>query len=108
MLSSPIVDVCATSYLVSMRVHVRIQNKERDESFKLELTDCSRVTTTRTTTTAATTTFVALLLIAVSVQRQNKTEQDKTFKLELTGTDCEGAKIGRVAKTIVTIINDEG
>jgi len=26
----------------------------------------------------------------------------------LTGTDCEGAAIGRIAKTIVTIISDEG
>ena len=38
---------------------------------------------------------------------QNK-ERDESFKLMLTGTDCEGATIGRVAKTIVTIINDEG
>jgi len=41
------------------------------------------------------------------VSEQNK-ERDESFKLELTGTDCEGASIGRVAKTIVTIIKDDG
>jgi len=41
------------------------------------------------------------------VCEQNK-ERDESFKLELTGTDCEGAKIGRIAKTIVTIMTDEG
>jgi len=45
--------------------------------------------------------------VCVYVCEQNK-ERDESFKLELTGTDCEGASIGRIAKTIITIIPDEG
>jgi len=45
--------------------------------------------------------------VRVCVRVQNK-ERDESFKLELTGTDCEGASIGRIAKTIVTVIDDDG
>lgn len=35
-------------------------------------------------------------------------ERDESFKLEITGADCDGAKIGRISKTIVTIVDDDG
>ena len=35
-------------------------------------------------------------------------ERDESFKLEITGIDCDGAKLGRICKTIVTIVDDDG
>jgi hypothetical protein len=35
-------------------------------------------------------------------------ERDESFKLEIVGADCDGAKIGRISKTIVTIVDDDG
>jgi hypothetical protein len=35
-------------------------------------------------------------------------ERDESFKLELTAVDCDGAKLGRISKTIVTIVDDDG
>ena len=32
----------------------------------------------------------------------------ESFKVDLIDIDCEGAKIGRVRKTIVTIVDDDG
>jgi solute carrier family 8 (sodium/calcium exchanger) len=34
-------------------------------------------------------------------------ERDESFKVEIVSADCEGAKIGRISKTIVTIVDDD-
>jgi len=46
-------------------------------------------------------------VVRVHAYEQNK-ERDESFKLTLTGTDCEGAKLGRISKTIITVMKDEG
>ncbi|XP_035827905.1 sodium/calcium exchanger 3 [Aplysia californica] len=44
--------------------------------------------------------------IIIPLFESNKTERDESFQIELTETDG-GATLGKISKTIVTIVNDE-
>lgn len=35
-------------------------------------------------------------------------EKDQSFKVVLVSADSEGAKIGRLKKTIITVVDDDG
>lgn len=45
--------------------------------------------------------------LEILIYNDKKREADESFKLNLDSTDCEGAKLGRLKRTIITIVNDD-
>ena len=46
-------------------------------------------------------------MLEVVIYDDQEKEKDESFKVDLVGCS-EGAKLGRIRKTIVTIVNDDG
>ena len=49
-----------------------------------------------------------LKTIDIEIINDHMFEKDETFMVELTEVKTEGAKLGRLRRTVVTIVSDDG